>query len=127
MSMYGPINSGAAAGGNGAATSNKTSSTVISGFIAAIHVKYNDAPPATTDVVIATAGNTGPAMTLLTLTNKNTSGWFYPRITAQTALGVDSASNTDSQFPVICDNLKVTIDGADAADNVDVYLLLVDA
>lgn len=121
--IYGPFNSGAAVGGNGVATVNSTTGSPVSGIIYGVYVKYNDACPATTDVVIATAGNAAPAFTLLTLTNKNTDGWFFPRISTQDLLGVDV--NINSDYPVIEDNLKVTVTGANAADNVDVWLLVI--
>ena len=71
--MYGyqsvTINSGEAAGSNGSATANNTSSHIVTGQICSIGVTYGDSPPGTTDVTIATAGNNGPALTILTLTN----------------------------------------------------------
>ena len=66
------INSGAAVGGDGSATANNTSSHVVTGQICSIGVTYGDSPPGTTDVTIATAGNNGPSLTILTLTNANT-------------------------------------------------------
>jgi hypothetical protein len=124
MSVYGPFNSGAAVGGAGVATVNSTTGSPVDGIIYGVCVKYNDACPATTDVVIATSGSAAPAFTLLTLTDKNTDGWFWPRITTQNLLGVDVA-NTNSDFPMISDNVKVTVTGANAGDSVDVWLLVV--
>ena len=81
--MYGyssvSISSGATTGGSGASTNNNTSSHVVVGQICSIGVTYNGSPPASTDLVIATAGNNGPALTILTLTNANSNGWFHPR------------------------------------------------
>jgi hypothetical protein len=120
--LVGPINSGVAAGGAGVATNNADSNNVIKGIVHAIHVKYNDTPPATTDVVIATKGTNAPAITLLTLTNKNTTGWFKPRYAVQDNLGVDIANEYDRE--AIHDIVNVSIAQANNDDSIDVYILL---
>jgi hypothetical protein len=122
--FLGPFNSGAAVGSNGSATANTTTAQPINGFVMGVYVKYNDSCPSTTDIVIATSGAQAPAETILTLTDKNTSGWFYPRYTAQTQLGVD-ISTTNTQYPILCDTVTVTISGSNAADNVDVWFKVI--
>lgn len=122
--FLGPFNSGAAVGSNGSATANTTTAQPINGLVVGVYVKYNDSPPATTDITIATSGDQAPAETILTLTDKNTNGWFYPRYTAQTQLGVD-LSTANTEIPLLCDKVKVTIAGANAADNVDVWFKVV--
>jgi hypothetical protein len=125
INYIGPINSGAAVGGNGVATANQTSVQVVTGRILGLYVKYNDSPPAgTTDVTIATAGGTAPAQTILTLTNAATDKWVYPRITPQGVTGVDLAALTVLETIPVHDKIKVTIAQANAADNVDVWLLV---
>jgi hypothetical protein len=125
--LIGPLNSGAAAGGAGVATANATSSILVSGLLHAVYVKYNDAPPAgTTDVTIATAASTSnaPAQTLLSIANAATDGWFYPRGQIHTTAGAAIADQY-GLLPVY-DKVKVTIAQANAADNVDVWLLVCD-
>jgi hypothetical protein len=128
--MYGPLNTGAAAGGAGVATANSTSTVVLRGRVLAAYVKYNHSPPAgTTDVTIATLGTSPspPANTILTITDAATDGWFYPRHTvhdeAAAAITYDGTREVH-EAPPILDKVKVTIAQANAADNVDVWLLL---
>ena len=128
--MYGyesvTINSGAAAGSAGSATNNATSSHVITGPICSLGVTYGDSPPGTTDVTVATAGNNGPALTILTLTNANTSGWFHPRHVVDDNAGADiTYDGTRVVYDKICiaDNIKVTIAGADSPDTAEVVVV----
>lgn len=125
ISVFGPINSGAAVGGDGSATANATSTHPIFGEVMAVYVKYNDSPPAgTTDVTVATAGSTGapPALTFLTLTNAATDGYHYPRVLLDDTAGAALTAIYDTA--VIADRVTVTIAQANAADNVDVWLLM---
>ena len=128
--MYGyssvSINSGVTAGGSGASTNNNTSSHVVVGQICSVGVTYNDSCPAGTDVVIATAGNNGPALTILTLTNANTSGWFHPRHVVDDSAGADiEYADGFSVYDKVCvaDNLKITVDDANDGDSVDVVIV----
>ena len=120
------INSGAAVGGDGSATANATSSHVITGEICSIGVTYGDSPPGTTDVTIATAGNNGPALTILTLTNANSDGWFHPRHKAD---GPDAADitydGTRLIYDRVCiaDNITVTIAQANSPDTAEVLIV----
>ena len=69
--MYGyssvSISSGATDGGSGASTNNNTSSHVVVGQICSIGVTYNGSPPASTDLVIATAGSIRATSLITTL------------------------------------------------------------
>ena len=128
--MYGyssvTINSGEAAGSNGSATANNTSSHVVVGQICSIGVTYGDSPPASTDVTIATAGNNGPALTLLTLTNANSSGWFHPRHVVDNNAGADiEYADGYSVYDKVCiaDNIKVTIAQANNPDTAEVVIV----
>jgi hypothetical protein len=58
---------------------------VVRGNIKAVHVDYDSTAAATTDLVLS--DNEG--QTILTLTDTNTDGWYYPRANAQSAAGVD--------------------------------------
>ena len=120
------INSGAAAGSDGSATANNTSSHVITGQICSIGVTYGDSPPGTTDVTIATAGDNGPALTILTLTNANTSGWFHPRHIVDDNAGADityDGTRVVYDKVSIADNIKVTIAGANSPDTAEVVVV----
>jgi hypothetical protein len=119
--IVGPINSGAAVGGNGVATATGESSHPISGLVYAVQVKYNETPPAgTTVVTIKTKGTNAPSMTILTLTNAATDGMWLPRLVSHTAAGVAQTAY-DAPF-AIDDIVQAVIAGANAGDNVDVYL-----
>lgn len=110
-----------AAGENGAATANATSSVVIEGYIRAVYLSYTDSPPAgTTDVTIAEAKNS-PAMSILTVTNGATNGWFFPLALASVQAGT---AMTDFGVPIaVADYVKVTIAQANANDGVTATLV----
>ena len=120
------INSGATDGGAGASTNNNTSSHVVVGQICSIGVTYNGSPPSSTDVVIATAGNNGPALTILTLTNANSDGWFHPRHVIDDSAGADiTYDGTEEVYDkvTVADYLKVTVAQANDGDSVDVVII----
>jgi len=128
--MYGyesvSINSGTTAGGAGVSTNNNTSSHVVVGQICSIGVTYNGSPPATTDLVVATAGNNGPALTILTLTNATTDGWFHPRHKLDDESAADiTYDGTNEVYDKVCvaDNIKITVSQADDGDSVDVVVV----
>jgi len=128
--MYGyssvSISSGATTGGSGASTNNNTSSHVVVGQICSIGVTYNGSPPASTDLVIATAGNNGPALTILTLTNANSDGWFHPRHKIDDESGADvtyDGSNEVYDKVCVADNIKITVSQANDDDSVDVVVV----
>ena len=128
--MYGyssvSISSGATDGGSGASTNNNTSSHVVVGQICSIGVTYNGSPPASTDLVIATAGNNGPALTLLTLTNANSNGWFHPRHVVDNNAGADieyAAGYSVYDKVCVADNIKVTIAQANNPDTAEVVIV----
>lgn len=128
MKLIGPINSGAAAGGNGSATANANSPHIVSGSVSAIYVKYNDSPPAgTTDVTIATLGTTpaAPAQTLLAVADSATDSWYYPRALTHVNTTGATIAGAYEEMPVH-DYINVKIAQANAADNIDVWLLLDD-
>lgn len=129
MRLVGPINSGAAVGGAGVATANADTSNVVAGRVIAVGLVYLDSPPAaTTDVTVATKGTNGPAQTLLSIANAATNGWFYPRIGTVSPAGAAllyAAGGTAVAEPLaISDVVNVLIAGANAADGVNVWLLM---
>lgn len=130
--VVGPLTSGVAAGADGEATANATSDNAIRGRINAVRVQYLDTPPQeTTIVTIATSGTDSGlpgSVTILTLTNANTDGWFYPRHQVHGSDGAGLAY-ADEGEPVaeslmIADRVKVTIAGANAGDSVNVWLIV---
>lgn len=122
--LVGPINSGVTAGGAGTSTNNADTNRALCGRFIAAYVRYNDSPPNTTDVVIATKGTNAPAVTFLTLTNKNTSGWFYPRIIPDDVLGVDLAALVVAEPIPFDDVVNISIAQANDGDSIDVWLLI---
>ena len=128
--MYGyqsvSINTGDTSGGTGAGTANNTSGHVVVGQICSIGVTYNGSPPASTDLVVATAGNNGPALTLLTLTNANSDGWCHVRHKVDDESGADityDGSNEVYEKVCVADNIKVTVSQTNDDDSVDVIVI----
>ncbi len=125
LQIVGPFNSGPAVGGAGAATSNTDTPIPLAGRVVAVCVRYNDSPPAgTTDIAIVTKGTNAPPVTILTIANAATDGWFYPRPQIYTTAGALIASQYDERGVPIADYVNNKIDGADAGDNIDVWYLL---
>ncbi len=125
MSLIGPLSSGAAVGSAGSATANADSTVRVIGRLVGIYVQYIGSPPgATTDVVIKTVGTSPapPTYTFLTLTDAATDGWFYPQVQIHDTAG---SAITDESTPLLAhDLINVSIAGANAADSVNVWLLV---
>ena len=120
------VSSGAAAGSNGSATANNTSGHVVVGQICSIGLTYGDSPPGTTDVTIATSGDNGPALTILTVPNANSDAWFHPRHVVDDNAGANiEYADGYAVYDKICiaDNIKVTIAGANADDTAEVVVV----
>lgn len=128
LNYIGPLNTGAAVGANGSATSSYTTPQVVTGRVVATYIKYNDSPPAgTTTATIATANATYPGQTVISIVNAATAGWFFPRVAVHSNAG--AAVTYDGTRPIydvqpVSDNLKVTISGANAGDSIDVWLMV---
>lgn len=124
----GPLNTGSAVGSDGSATASATSSKIIRGRVAAVHIAYVGSPPATTDVTIATEGTLRfGANTLITVSNNNTDGWYYPRHQVHSNAGVGltlDGTRHATHAPPILDRVTVTIAGANSGDSATIYLLL---
>lgn len=90
-------------GSAGAATGSATTARPVNGRLIAVYVDYTS-QPATTDITLsvthkAIASSTlelSYAKTLLTLTNANTDGWFYPRQLLDDTAGADLTAIYDS-------------------------------
>lgn len=123
--IVGPISSGVTSGGAGVSTNNNTHTVKTMGLVAAIYVQYNDNPPATSDVTVATLGTSpsAPALTLLSVSNAATSGWFFPR--ALEHLNTDGTALTSHTYMPLADKVKVTLAQANDGDSVDVWLLII--
>lgn len=112
-----------AAGGAGTATVSVTSDEKINGEIFAVYLAYLDSPPAgTTDVTLITA--TAPAITLLSITNASTDGWFYPMAQAQINTGANITNQ--GRALVIDDQVTLTIAQANVGDGVTATILYED-
>ncbi len=112
-------------GSAGSATGSGQTRLPVNGKIAAVYVDYTS-QPSTADVVIATAGNNSPAQTILSLTNANTDGWYYPQAQIHkndgTALTFNGTQIITDKYPVD-DHVAVTVAQGNAG-SVDVYLIV---
>ena len=120
------VSSAAAAGSNGSATANNTSGHVVVGQICSIGLTYGDSPPGTTDVTIATSGDNGPAVRILTVTNAHSDSWFHPRHVVDDNAGANiEYADGYAVYDKVCiaDNIKVTIAGANADDTAEVVVV----
>lgn len=97
-----------------AGTAVERTNIPVDGIIHAIHLNFSPAFDATTTVTIAELGTNFPALPILTLTNVNTDGWYYPRVTLH-----DVADGSEIVGPVdyqsVSDHLQVSI--ADGTQN----------
>ena len=124
MGLVGPLSSGTAAGSAGSATANTDSTVRLIGHVMGIYVQYLDTPPATTDVVVKTKGTSPapPTYNLLSLTDANTNGWFYPHEQIDDTSG--SAIANEYTPLLVHDLINISIAGANAGDSVNVWLLI---
>lgn len=113
-------------GSDGSATGTATSDHPIIGEVKAIHVDYTN-QPATTDVTIATVH--APILTILTLTDNNTDGWFPVRhaLVDETGTAVTyDGTNEIYGCAYVDDYVKVSVaqaDGAGGDETVQVTLV----
>ena len=100
-------------------TATATSTRPIVGELYAVGVEYASGTNATTDIVLKVVGNdSAPDLTLFTLNNNATSGWYYPR-----ALPVTPAAVAFTDFGV-CLPLHGFIQ-ADVAGSTDTKVIVV--
>ena len=118
----GEISSGVAAGVDGSATSTGQSEVAIRGKVIAVHLAFDDSPPANTEVLVKTSGDNVPEITLVDFTDVLTDGWYFVRAPA---VDTQNGAITNSHVPIpIYDKIKVTIDKANAGDSVTVNLMM---
>lgn len=105
--------------------SSATTPRPVCGLIQAVYIAYAVTPNGATDVTIATPND--PVKTVLTVTNNNTSGWYYPREVMQDPAGADvtfdGTNEIYGEIPV-SDYLTVTVVQGDADQTVDVWVLV---
>lgn len=122
MSDVVSFSTGAAAGGDGAATATGYSRG-IRGEIVAVYVNYQDSPPAaTTDFTLADESDPAAEL-IINLANGATDQKIYPRRVLETNDGTDltyDGSNKVYGHYVVNGRLKATIAQANANDYVDV-------
>lgn len=129
VQLVGPFNSGDAVGGDGSATANQDTPMIFAGLLEAVYVKYNppypDNPPGTTKITISTKGANGaaPSLTLLSVDNAGTDGWFLPRTGIHAASTGATIADLYDKLPIY-DLVNVKIEEANADNNVDVWLLV---
>lgn len=76
--------------GSGAGTATAANSR--QGFIEAVNIDYAASADAGTDVVISCVEGPGQDLTILTVSNNKTDGWYYPRVMSHSPAGAAQAS-----------------------------------
>lgn len=85
------------------------------GFIDAIELDYHGSAPATTDVTVTEVDTDGLEQTVLSVSNSNTDGTYYPRHTLH--LGSDGSELAQYGPFVVEGKLKVSVAQSDALTN----------
>jgi hypothetical protein len=109
-------------GSAGSASGTAAFQQLADGKLYAIYLDYAGSAPATTDVTIKLAD---PAVSLLTVSNNSTDGWYFPRqrrvsnTAARYTVAVDDAGES---LPVV-GSLNLVVAGCNAiADAVTAYV-----
>lgn len=123
IEVIGPINSGIASGGAGVATANATHPVPVTGKLLGFQIRYNDSPPATTDVIITTTNGVMPDRPLLTKSNAAADDFFPVRHEAIDETGT-AIVNSNAYVPLVRDQIKVQIDQANDGDSIDVWAVV---
>lgn len=84
----------------------------LHGVLGFIQVDYHGSAPGTTDVTISEVGGAG--RTILTLTNRNTDGIFYPNVSFTDSTGSAYATPAYGAFIVVGTTLQVSVAQCDA-------------
>lgn len=115
------------AGDDGDATGSAKTAHPVNGKLYAVHVDYHGSAPATTDVTIAQTE--APAHTLLTLTDENSDGMWFPREQVHSNAGVAlTLEGTEPlvEAPPVAGNVTVSVAGANALTDCVVVRLFVE-
>jgi len=123
IEAVGPYNTGAAAGGAGVSTANSTGDETITGRVLGYYIRYNDSPPATTDVTVTATGGVMPERALFVKSDYATDGYIAAELAVQDAAGA-AVTNSHAPAPLVRDKIKVTIAQANVGDSVDVWVVV---
>lgn len=97
----------------GSATGSGIVSVPLSELVA-VHADYHASAPATTDLTIKSPGDPA-SVTILTLTNGNTDGWYYPKVQKHDNVG--AAITGDYADPPVHGNLLAELAQCDPLSN----------
>ena len=112
---------GTAAGSAGSATATGHSPH-ISGKVLAVHVAYQDSPPASTDVTVSDEADPS-SEAIVNLANANSDVKLYPRRVLETNDGTDLTYDGTRKVygpHVVHGRLEATIAGANAGDSATI-------
>ncbi len=108
-------------GSAGSASGSGHSATPL-GQLVALHLDYHASAPATTDVTVTAPGNPA-ALTVLTLSDNNTDGWYFPKTQDHDNTG--SAVTGSYSDPLLHLGVDISVAQADALTNAVVATLFV--
>jgi hypothetical protein len=74
-----------ATGAAGSATGSQVSSNPVRGHMYAVHLDYAAGISSTTDITLATQN--APVVTIMTISNNATDGWYYPAVEQTSNVG----------------------------------------
>ena len=124
IQAVGPFSSGLAVGGAGVATAETSYTTLITGLVLGVYLKYTDTPPATTDTVISAINGAFPDMTLFSHSNENTDGMHLLGEQVFDALLGTVITGVYHPIPVVRHAIKVAIAQANANDEVSAWIIV---
>lgn len=101
------------AGGAGTSTATGKTTQPVHGIVKAIYWGADAGAPATTDLVVAEAGQS-PAIPVFSLTDTPAAGWYYPMKQSNNAVGGAALTNVGAEVAV-ADHLSVTVNQANNA------------
>lgn len=109
------------AGSAGSAEGNAQTPRPVNGKLVAVYIDYVT-QPATCDVTISTPN--APIKTLLTVTDNNADGWYYPRyvVHSEAAAALTGTAGGDRTMHPVDDHVKVAVAQGDPG-SVVAYLL----
>lgn len=108
----------------GSAVGTVTTREVVMGRVLGVYLDYSGTA-ATTDVTISTPHS--PSVTVITVSNSVTDGWYYPRVqvhsTAGAALTYDGTRTVCEPVPVN-DHLQLAVAQGGTAATVDAWVVV---
>lgn len=93
----------------------------VNGVVLAVHLDFSAGYDATTTLTIEEDGE-DPPLPVLTLTNVNTDGWYYPRVTLHDVAD-GSAIVGPVDYQSVADHLIVTVANGTENDTVAVTIV----